>query len=692
MIERLIERRGWGLASCRAVLVLLGLFLLTALPASAQETPRNDTLRVDSTQAVPTDSLRVLDSLKNAAIDQRDSAAADDSAAAAKRPTRLLLRDVGAPLGSVVDPEEGSGYDLIAKRELVWERYFSTFDLLARRLPAVPLSMGAPGLVRGFAYAGASPTSISSLYNGRPLWGTHGRAYDLDFYPLEFIERLEVLRGARAAIFGSGTSLIALNFTQPRYDVEGSYARVWYSQGPNNTSGSDITFARNIGSRANLSLGFRRLVTDGVYTNQRVSGWSGRGSVRWDFSDKLVVSLTELHTEFTRGLNGGLTDSSSSLPLFSDIINDTLQEHVLRHDVTLAARWYPIGQAHGTGDSAVGEGLDTNFRIDGSIYYSYAERALMVGDSIAEFPGLTSRERAGMVGARAGITVPLVVSRLLLNGSFDFGDNGRLRIDAGGMLEIPGGRLITLRGGAKLHGYGDDFFVTAVGEGIINLGDSISIRGTVRNTTQILPVGDCPPVPLIAPDTLRPFGANSTGLFGEAELRWRGNGLAIEVGGYLRQAPELGCSGFAGYTIAGANATVTIPISFLILNTHLVATFASGDYRAFPLLHGVSDLHGQWSLLGGNLDLRLGTSLEYTTSNPYARYDAVAGELLASRNRDESGKPPFPLWNAYAQGRIGSAYLRVEMRNILDVEFATLERYPTFGRGIYLGVNWALID
>jgi hypothetical protein len=687
MIERLVERRGWGLASCRAVLVLLGYLVLAATALRAQQPSRNDTTRVDTARVQPADSLARLDSLK-----RPDSTVYDSTARRLPGGTRLLLRDVGAPLGSVVDPELKPGYSLIGKRDMLWERYFTAFDLLAPHLPAVPLTMGAPGLIQGFGYAGSSTASLSALYNGRPLWGTRGRAFDLEFYPLEFVERIEVLRGARAAVFGSGESLIAVNFVEPRYDAEGSYSRIWYSQGVNSTSGADITYARNVWDRANLSLGFRRLVSNGIYPNQVVSNWSGRGAIHWDFSDKLVASITEIYTESTRGLNGGLTDSSSSVPLFGDIVNDSLQEHVLRHDITLAARWYPVGRSRAAGDSAVGHDLDTTFRIDGALYFTYAERGLVVDDRPAQIIGTPEHERAGMAGARVGLTIPLAFARLLGNGFIEYGDNNRVRLEAGGLLELPAGNLFTVRGGAKLHGFGDDLFATLVGEGVIGVGDSISVRGTLRNTSRILPATDCPPIASGVLAAARSFAANGTGLFGEAALLVHAGRLQVDLGAYLRHAPENNCSGFDSYTIAGADATVSVPIGFLTLDNHAVVTLPAGDYRAFPLLYGLSDLHAQFVLLGGNLDLRLGTSLEYQSSGASSRYDDVAGEFVAMRDTGSAAKPPFPLWNAYAQARIGSAFLRVEMRNILGAEFATLARYPTFGRGVYLGVNWALID
>jgi hypothetical protein len=202
--------------------------------------------------------------------------------------------------------------------------------------------------------------------------------------------------------------------------------------------------------------------------------------------------------------------------------------------------------------------------------------------------------------------------------------------------------------------------------------------------------------PLVLPppgfDTLRSLGIDRTSLLAEGVLALRNGPLHIEAGGFMRSTTPFDCSGFESYTLFGGSLTVAIPIAFLTLKTHLLATLPPKEYTGFPFIYGVSDLYGEWELFGGNLDLRLGTALEYQTSTTNIIYESTSGNFFIPKADRRSTVPPFPNWSAYAQGRIGTAFLRVEMRNILDVEFAKLDRYPTFGRALYLGVNWALVD
>src|SRR5690606_13048067 len=161
------SKRRSGRQVFRCAVFFLAGFLMAALAAQAQEpVPPPDTLPADSTHV---DSIAAADTLAAAASTVSGTDSSTLPAA------RAVIRDIGAPLGALVPLEDGAGYDLLTKRALVWERYYTAFDALAPLLPAYPLSQGGPGLVRTFSYAGASPESISGLFNGRPFGGPGGR-------------------------------------------------------------------------------------------------------------------------------------------------------------------------------------------------------------------------------------------------------------------------------------------------------------------------------------------------------------------------------------------------------------------------------------------------------------------------------------------------------------------------------------
>ncbi|MEO5929423.1 MAG: TonB-dependent receptor plug domain-containing protein, partial [Candidatus Kapaibacterium sp.] len=647
-----------------------------------------------------------------------DTIIADSTARLDSLRTRLPVRELGAPLGSVTELFAVPGTDFIIKRDLVWERYTTPHDFIARLLPAYPLSQGVPGLLRTLSYGTSGPGAISYLYDGRPLLGLFGAAYESEFYPAEFLERVEVVRGARAAIVGSGESLIALNFVQPRYDVEGSYTRLWYAQAPGSSTAGDITYDRNVGRKGNLALGFRRSSSNGVYTlgsgtyaqnDQRVSSWNARGSLRWDFSDALAVSITEIFSDVTRGASGGLTPESSTVEVFAQTVNDSLQERMLRHDLSLTARWYPAmsGYVH-TPEDSLYRHADTSYRIDGSLYYSHVERDLLVGDRPAIIPFSSQPKTDAHLGGRLAVSLTTPLVKLLGNAnaelvnegiesyldSFRLGDDGstkKLRYDLGALAELAPARAVAVRLGAKLFNDRLAPYLVEVAEGVLNVTDSISLRLTVRNTSRLKAATDAG---ASNPDTvtIRYLADDPRGQLAEAALGWRDGVTLIELGGYIHRISAPDGSGLPSTTVAGADARIIIPYGVFRLDNHLIGTFGDRTTTPHPVLYGESELYAQLRLLGGNLDLRLGTSLEYQSSASRVRYDVLSNRFYMNTADATVPGMPFPLWGAYLQARIGSAYLRLEMRNILDVPFYTIDRYPTFGRGVFLGANWALVD
>jgi hypothetical protein len=673
-----IRRRDLLTEAWRAV-VLFAAFLAVGVAAHAQvpDTTRPDTTRADTSGTV------------------RDTTQGADSLAA-RVPAAPPVIDYGAPAGAMLHGDHRAGTAVITNLDMVWMRYFTAFDVVRDLLPALPLSQGSPGLHRAYSFAGAAPDAISTHFNGRPLRGVRSSPYELEFFPVEFAERIEVLSGARAALYGSGESLIAVNFVQPRFDVDGSYIRIWYAQSEHNLTGADITYARNVGSRSDLTVGFRRMPSDGEFTNQAVSGWSVRGSYRWRPSDALTLSLTEIFTDHGRGQNGGLTPASPRDPLQASVVNSLLHEDLLRHDVTLSGRWYPArSDVYDSSGLLVGHIPDTSLRIDGALYYTYAERELTLNED-----QLVCRDRRDLLGLRGAVMLPLAFANLETNGIVEAGATGEPRIEAGGMLELPAGDLLAVRGGARLVSNDAERYTLFFGEASLSPLDSLSLRGGLRQRITI----DEPATldgSIALPDSVSLLSDAYTALLADASLDWRGGVWRAEATAFLRRAEPRATARFIDdHTVLGARLRLRLPVVWsLVSDNHLLVTQdESGDGR-FPLVRGRSDLYGDWTLFNGNLDLRVGTALEYQSGTRGVGYLAGDADFCSDAGAfifpDDPDRPlftPFPLWSGYLQARIGTAFIRIAMKNILDAEFYSVYRYPHWARELNLMVTWALVD
>lgn len=607
----------------------------------------------------------------------------------------LLSLRVGAPFGSVIAQQTTGGYQFLANREIAWRTYFTPTDLLGPYLPSYLLGQGAPGLRRGFSILGSAPDALSTTFNGRPLRDLERDAMELEFYPAEFTERTEVLSGARALLYGSGEALMGVNMVAPTFDVVGSYARVWYIQGPNNSSGADLTFARNLSATTNLNLGFRRMPSDGAYVNQDVSGWSARGTLRWQPSAGLGLGLTELFSNHTHGANGGLTSESSFNPqsLGTAVQHGQLHDQTLRHDLTLSAQWHPLLKLTPSASGA-DVGGDTITRFDASLYYSFAERSLLIADTLAPIDTVEDQPammRRDLVGGRLSARLPLAFALLEANGVAELQGTGKLYLEAGGMLSLNASDVAEARGTAKIHrSRGGDFFSLA-GEANLQLGDSARLFGSYRQTLEL----NSDPAPQVwaIPDSNSAISQWFTSSFLEAGAELRGGGFWLRGAAYLRQAtPRAGNTNLASYTIAAADVRTIVPLSVLRLDLHLLATLPPDSDKRFPAFHGIGDLYGQLTLVEGNLNLRVGTTLEFQTALQGVEYEVISGEFIYPRDPARPAEKLYPNWGVYARARLGDAYLRAELRNILDAEYWSVYRYPIWERAIYLGVTWAFVD
>jgi len=676
-------------AACVSVMVAAMAVLLVALSGTGAVAQIPDT-----GQAAPPDSVQPMrvDTTgdEGFVLDQRLT----DSSLAGRAPldSNALRRGrvpaaEGAPLGTLLGRATPEA-TVIGQRDIVWMSYFTLFDVLAQYLPAYPLSQGGAGTVQAFTYLGADPSAVGLLFNGRPLRSTGGRAFDFGAWPVEFAERIEILRGARAALYGPDDGLIAINIVQPRFDVEGSYLRAWYHQGINNTTGGDITYARNVGRASNVTLGFRRLRSDGVFLqrNDSVTAWNARGAITWYPSRGLTLSLSEIFTDATRGQNNGLQPGSSRVPFEVLVINNRATERELRHDVTLNGRLYPFIRPAEDTDISFEDRIDSTVLLDGSLYYSYAEREF--SDSL-DMQAITS-----VVGARGGAQWRVGAMTLEGNGHAEVNRHDGLDVDVGGLISYdldlqaestPRAFGATVRGGTRLYEVWDGARLALFGEALLRR-DDIVLRGTVRSTSIVT---DAPY------DSSRlPFGFlrdERSPLVIEVEIRADHGDLSLAAGGTMRVARPRGVQD--SRTIVGGSLRAHLPLgNGLHFRTHAIITAAQSNDSRFPFVYDVSELFGRWRLLKGNLDLQIGTSFQFQSKFEGSEYDPYSAEFLYPSNPLRPSKLQFPSWDMYAEARLGTAYVRASFRNVLDNEFYTLYRYPIMGRGLYLSANWAFVD
>ena len=129
----------------------------------------------------------------------------------------------------------------------------------------------------------------SLVIGSREVWVS-----DLPDASAGFLERLELVSGPRAFLYGLNGAGGVVNLVTRNYNSNRPYTRLSYSEDPDGFSHSDGTFAQNITRRLNVTAGFQFLGTDGSrFRNSLHEQWNIRGKLRFGLSERLTLTLSE---------------------------------------------------------------------------------------------------------------------------------------------------------------------------------------------------------------------------------------------------------------------------------------------------------------------------------------------------------------------------------------------------------------
>jgi outer membrane cobalamin receptor len=263
-------------------------------------------------------------------------------------------------MGQIVEDIDTT--DVLHQKQFLWSDAKYVGDLLWK-LPGFFYrdlgETGKWGQLNAFSIDGRG---IDVLLDGRPMNDPVTGTYNLSDLPLEFIDHTEILSGSTAMLV-SGEDGTALNFVSRSYNSYRPLTKLRFVQEPKGTILTDGLFTQNVARGLNLMIGFQRTVTIGRYANADLDAWNVRTRLRYNFSDRLNISLTDFYTKAGNGLNGGV-DPARSTTFFDEttaiVLDQYARDNRSRRDVTLSviARIFS----------------DSSFITQSSIYYSTLKR------------------------------------------------------------------------------------------------------------------------------------------------------------------------------------------------------------------------------------------------------------------------------------------------------------------------------
>ena len=538
-------------------------------------------------------------------------------------------------------------------------------DLL-RNIPGYYLrDIGEAGKLSQLTAFGLAGSGIPILLDGRPINDPYSGTLNLYDIPIESIERIEVLDGVDAILFGSqGT---AINIVTRQYNNNRPVTKLRYMQGPFEHGLTDGLFTQNIARGTNLMLGFQRHVSDGRFTNSAYDSWHIRSRVRYNYSDRLNIALSHFYSSADNGLNGGIDTTSPSF--FNEVTavvqNPDASERTSRHDLTLT------GIARMLRDTA----STTQF----SLFYSEVEREYQ--DTPNNISEATSTSLKGIrisqqfatrwhhttVGfnsqqTKMSTNIPDIFSvernQSSLIAKTELKLFNALHPSASARVEHEEGTPGVFRYGLGLRYIAGDI-LTLNGEYISYSDSRQHINATVRIS----------------------FTNNSYATLTWFEYTNTFTSVFFTTLSNTRPSP----STLQYVETRGMHGLVSAHMN----NLEVVGSGMITESRFFPTWIFSGEVAYRDNILKDVMELRTGVRFRYNSAHQGMEFIPQLGRYF--ENPGSTISQAFTL-DLFAVAHLGDAYLTLSWENLLDKEYFSVARYPMPGRTFRFGFNWTFFD
>lgn len=183
--------------------------------------------------------------------------------------TRLETIVVTATRMEVKVSEQASAVSVVARDKIETESPPLAGDVL-KGLPGVDVQRsGSPGNLENIRIRGGSSRYTLVMIDGFPVNSPTSGEFDIGSLPADGFERIEVVRGAQSALYGSNAMSGVVNFI-PRRAKPGVEAAAGVETGSRDTF-QWKGYARGAGSAGGLHLGASGVESDGILPNDDVS-------------------------------------------------------------------------------------------------------------------------------------------------------------------------------------------------------------------------------------------------------------------------------------------------------------------------------------------------------------------------------------------------------------------------------------
>ncbi len=550
--------------------------------------------------------------------------------------------------------------------------------------------------------------SVAVTMNGRLLNDPASGTYTPYYLAPEYADRIEVVTGLRAFLYGLNGGGAVINMVTKNYNSNRPFSKINFSEGGYNEQYSDGTFSQNISRKVNITLGFQHQSADPRFFNSQTLAWNARGKIRYEVSRNLNVILSEYYTSTNTRLNGGvdvgnLITQAAFLPQIAPVRSSEAYEKVNRHDVDL---------------SFVGTFLgDTSQVTTVTLYYSNSLREYRdaaTGISPADTLPVAADHRSSWMGMlftqnfelpwqqlNVGATVELrqiegsptlgrrrnvvssawgkdeitVLHPLVLAGYVRFDQTeGRSYVGAGADAHLHFSRAISVYGGfsfsRRLPTYQELYWN----------GNAVGRTGTLEaERHRTVEAGTLFNVPDIVTGRVTFFHRVAT--------------HPIVAAGFSAPGPFTGVLFTQSSAITTNGIEAALTIRPWILTIEGAGTFMiqrnDSTLRRYPRFSGIGGIYFWNSLFNGNLNLKIGFRGRISTEQDGVQYNP---EVSAYADNTGPTIHTGSSVDAVLAARFGDATIHLLWENLLNNQYFLTPYYPVYDRAVRFGISWQFLD